>query len=172
MYTCLPPNADPFFFDGEDLREIADEATVKAGLTLFKDHQVIACDQESDLLWGKVADDQWDMPPDVQLRLAADGRLSFDCACGQAVCAHQVAVLLAYGDQRGETGQLLSAADTAIRDRKKRGRTEVRVENTSGEPWFGTWRAWSLSSAPGHRTGGAVPAGLRLFYPQLRTVAP
>jgi len=151
MYACLPPNVDPFFFDGEDLREIADEATVTAGLTMFKDHQVIACDQESDLLWGKVADDQRDLPPDVQLRLEADGRLSFVCACGQAVCAHQVAVLLAYGDQRGETGQLLSAADTAIRDRKKRGRTEVQVENTSGEPWFGTWRAWSLSSAPSPR---------------------
>jgi len=89
MYACLPPNVDPFFYDGEDLREIADEATVTAGLTLFKDHQVIACDQESDLLWGKVVDDQWDMPPDVQLRLEADGRLSFACACGQAVCAHQ-----------------------------------------------------------------------------------
>ncbi len=148
MYTCLPPNTDPFFFDGEDLREIADEQTIKAGLALFKDHQVIECDQENDLLCGKVADEKGDEPAEVQLQLAADGRLGFSCACGEAVCAHQVAILFAYGNRRGASDQLLSAADTAIRDRRKRGRTEVRVEATSGEPWFGTWRAWSLAASP------------------------
>ncbi len=148
MYTCLPPNIDPFFFDGDDLREIADEQTLKDGLALFKDHQVIECDQDNDLLWGKVSDEEWDLPADVQFRLEADGRLGFSCACGEAVCAHQVAVLLAYGDRRGAADPLLSAADTAIRDRRKRGRTEVRVESTSGEPWFGTWRAWSLTDSP------------------------
>jgi len=50
MHSCLPPNTDPFFFDGEDLREIADERIIKAGLTLFKDHKVIECYQENDLL--------------------------------------------------------------------------------------------------------------------------
>ncbi|MCA1766370.1 MAG: DEAD/DEAH box helicase, partial [Desulfobulbaceae bacterium] len=58
-------------------------------------------------------------------------------------CRHVVAVLFAYADQCGESNELISAVDNAIKDRTKRGRTEVRVEATSGEPWFGLWRASS-----------------------------
>lgn len=152
MFTCKSPNSDPFFFDGDDLRGIAEEQTLQKGLALFKEHSVVEFDQEGDLLWGKVADEEWDWPVDVQFQLKADGCISPQCGCGNTVCAHQVAVLFAYGDGQNETDQRLTAADTAINDRQKRGRTEVQVESTSGEPWFGTWRAWSMgSSSPFNR---------------------
>jgi len=145
-----PTNEDPFFFDREGFQAIATEQVMREGLSYFKEHRVISVDQDGDLLWAAVEDENEDLPLDVEIRLGEDGTLSLTCDCNddrQGVCRHQAAVLFAYADQQGEPDQLLTAVDTAIKDRIKRGRAEVRVEHLSGEPWFGGWQAASITSA-------------------------
>jgi superfamily II DNA or RNA helicase len=141
---------DPFFFDREELQGIAGEQVVGDGLRYFKEHRVIAIDQDREKLWGQVEDEQAEIPFAVEIRVDAEGLLSLACDCidsRTAACRHVVAALYAYADQKEASGQLLSAAETAIKDRVKRGRAEVVVEHLSGEPWFGTWQAASLSTA-------------------------
>lgn len=148
-YSTSPTNEDPYFFDREDLQKIADEQTIRQGLAYFKDHRVIEIDQDAEFLWAQVEDEDSDIPVDVQINLVHDGSLLFSCNCNGGrglVCRHQVAALFAYADQMGETNELSSAMDTAIKDRMKRGRSEVHVESVSGEPWFGSWRAASVTS--------------------------
>jgi superfamily II DNA or RNA helicase len=149
-WTICPPNQDPYFFDREDLQAIAAERILKHGLRCFKDKRVMEVDQDGGMLWARVEDEEFDLPLLVRIALQEDGNLSFACDCdpepGQ-VCSHQIATLYAYADLRGETDELISAADRAVKDRVKRGVSEVRVESMSGEPWFGVWRATSLNSA-------------------------
>ncbi|MEW6220854.1 MAG: SNF2-related protein, partial [Thermodesulfobacteriota bacterium] len=150
MACCITPaNDDPFFFDRDGLQAIAAEQVIGLGLRAFKEHRVLAIDQDGERLWAEVDDDGQEFPLQVEMVLDVEGRLEMACACQQdleTACPHQVATLLAYADQKGQTDQLLSAADSAIQERIKRGRTEVRVEPTSGEPWFGTWRAGSTAA--------------------------
>jgi superfamily II DNA or RNA helicase len=149
-FSVAPGHDDPFFFDREGLQGIADEQVVGDGLRYFKEHRVIAIDQDREKLWGQVEDEQADLPLAVEICLGADGLLLLGCDCidsRTAACRHVVAALYAYADQREASDQLLSAAETAIKDKVKRGRSEVMVEHLSGEPWFGTWQAASMSSA-------------------------
>jgi superfamily II DNA or RNA helicase len=138
---------DPFFFDREGLEAVAAAAVVGEGLRFFKEHRVMAVDQDHDRLWAQVEDEDLELPCSVELT-ATDERLVLACDCrdGEEVCRHMVAALYAYGEQKESTSQLFSAADTAIRDRIKRGRTEVTVEHLSGKPWFGEWQAETISS--------------------------
>lgn len=148
--SITPQHEDPFYFDGEALQTCAVEQTIGEGLRYFKEHRVIEIDQDSRILTGQVEDENEDLPVQVEIRLAEDGTLALECDCldsREAVCRHQVAVFYAYADRKEGAGQLLSAAETAIRDRIKRGRSEVQVEHLSGEPWFGTWQAASMPSA-------------------------
>ena len=50
------PHEDPFFFDREGLEAVADTAVVGEGLRCFKEHRVIAVDQDQELLWAQVED--------------------------------------------------------------------------------------------------------------------
>lgn len=142
---------DPYFFDREDLQTIADTGAIRQGLTFYKENRVIEVDQDQVLLWGQVEDPDLSIPCDVEIRPAEEDDLAFLCSCnaeqGESVCRHVVAVLFAYADQYGDANELLCAADSAIKERVKRGRSEVQVEPTSGEPWFGVWRAASLKSS-------------------------
>lgn len=143
-------STDLFFFDHEALRAITDENTVRQGLVFFKESRVFEINQENGSLCALVEDERSDLPVAVAIDIDSHGSLQFSCGCGDGrdgVCCHQVAVLCAYADQCGEAGQLLSAADSAIKDRVKRGRSEVQVESLSGRPWFGTWRAASATSS-------------------------
>ncbi len=150
-YTCAPINEDIFFFDREDLQTIADSKNISLGLTCFKENRVLEIDQDSTTLWAVVEDETMsDFPLDVKIKLGEEGELQFHCDCRdsiETVCRHQVAVLYAYADQRQEIDGLLTAVDTAIKDRIKRGKSEVRVEAEGGQPWFGSWQASSLNSA-------------------------
>ncbi|OQX12592.1 MAG: helicase, partial [Desulfobulbaceae bacterium A2] len=140
---------DPFLFDQEGLAALTDSDTLRQGLACFKDCRVFEIDQQGDVLRARVEDGEDGLPVTVEIRLAEDGHLHCACECsaGQTtLCLHQAAVLYAYADQCGETNQLLTASDAAIRDRVKRGRTEVRVESLDGFPWFGDWLASSLST--------------------------
>jgi len=141
---------DPFFFDQDELQSIADRTVIHCGLEDHRENRVMEIDQDQELLWGQVEGADPETPNEVEIRLGEAG-LSFTCDCGDSasgsVCRHVVAVLLKYSDQRGETDQLLTATDSAIKDRIKRGRSEVEAERLSGEPWFGSWRAASLGGA-------------------------
>ncbi len=142
--------SDPFFFDQDRLQAIADKTVIHYGLEDHRENRVMEIDQDQELLWGQVEGADPEVPNEVSIRFG-DAGLSFTCDCedGAAgtVCRHTVAVLCKYADQRGETDQLLTAADSAIKDRIKRGRSEVEAERLSGEPWFGSWRATSLGGA-------------------------
>ncbi len=140
---------DPFFFAQEGLSAMADEQAIRLGLTCFRACRVFEIDQQDNILLAKVEDNQSGLPLTVEIRLSEDGKLQCRCDCPaetQTLCLHQVAVLCAYADQCGETKQLLGASDAAIRDRVKRGRSEVRVESLGGSPWFGDWLASSVST--------------------------
>ncbi|OQX08539.1 MAG: helicase, partial [Desulfobulbaceae bacterium A2] len=141
--------ADPFFFDQEGLSAMADDQALRQGLACFRACRVFEIDQQDNILLAKVEDDQSGLPLTVEIRLTEDGKLLCSCDCPaehSTLCLHQVAVLYAYADQCGETKQLLGASDAAIRDRVKRGRSEVRVESLGGSPWFGDWLASSVST--------------------------
>lgn len=143
-------NEDPFFFDREGLAAVAADRAVGDGLRYFKEHRVLSIDQDGNRLWGEVEDEATDLPCAVEVCVAEDGRLSLSCACDdsrEAICRHQVAALYAYADQKEATDLRFSAAEIAIKDRVKRGRSEVVVEHLGGEPWFGTWQASSIAAA-------------------------
>ncbi len=141
---------DPFFFDQDKLQSIADKTVIHCGLEDHRENRVMEIDQDQELLWGRVEGADPELPNEVTIRFGDSG-LSFTCDCedgaSDSVCRHTVAVLCKYADQRGETDQLLTASDSAIKDRIKRGRSEVEAEPLSGEPWFGSWRATSLGGA-------------------------
>ena len=151
-------STDLFFFDQERLQSIADKRIVSQGLEDNRNNRVIHIDQDQGLLWSRVEGEDPEIPHDVTVS-AANNELSFDCDCDEtpdkAVCRHIVALLCNYADQYGETDVLLTAADTAIKDRAKRGRSEVGVTRLSGDPWFGPWRAESVGGSthfsPGYR---------------------
>nr|WP_320011272.1 DEAD/DEAH box helicase [uncultured Desulfobulbus sp.] len=138
---------DPFFYDREALEMVAGAAAVAEGLRCFKEHRVLSVDQEQDRLWAQVEDDDWELPCDV-LIVADDEGLDVQCTClsEDEFCWHVVAALYAYAEQKEAVGQLFTATDTAIRDRIKRGRSEVAVTQTSGKHWFGRWQAKTIGS--------------------------
>jgi len=144
----LPQHEDAFFFDREGLETVSRAQAVGEGLRYYKEHRVIAIDQNPQGLLAQVEDDALDLPCAVEIALVDDALL-LECDCtdqGTEVCRHMVAVLYAYADQREASDQIFSAADGAIKDRIKRGRTEVVVEHLSGKPWFGVWQAASLAT--------------------------
>ncbi len=150
-YSCKPANTDVFIFDREDLQSIASQQIISQGLICFKENRVLGLDQSENQLWAVVEDEELsDLPLDIQIDHSPDGRLFFTCDCDEGekeICLHQVAVLFAYADQRQEIEGLMSAADTAVKDRMKRAKSEVKVEAESGQPWFGSWRASSINAA-------------------------
>ena len=149
MQCSIPTQYDDaFFFDHEGLDAVAASAVIGDGLRYFKEHRVLAMDRDQSQLWAQVEDEDLDMPCGVEMVAQEAGLvLRCDCRDGNTVCRHMVAALYAYADQKESSNQLFSAADTAVRDRVQRGRSEVRVEHISGEPWFGIWQAESIAGA-------------------------
>lgn len=144
-----PDNKDPFFFDHEALQEIADRSAINQGLIFFKENRVIDLDRDDTVIWAQVEDEaRSDFPLDIEIEIDAGGKLHCHCSCDDGtdrICAHLVAALYAYADQRQTADGILSATDTAISDRIKRGKSEVTVAAESGEPWFGNWTAASIA---------------------------
>ncbi len=144
-------NSSQFYFDQERLQSIADKKTIGEGLHDHRENKVMEIDHSQNVLWGQVEGEDIDLPEIVSVRLV-EGRLSFNCECSEVfadgVCRHVVAVLCKYADQYGETDKLLTATDGAIKDRIKRGRSEVEVTCQDGNDiWFGNWHAESLGGA-------------------------
>ncbi|MGK2905878.1 MAG: SNF2-related protein [Desulfuromonadales bacterium] len=150
MPITVTTNRDtPFLFDREGLESFASKQVVSEGLRYFKEQRVMEIDQDRERLWGQVEDAELDAPCAVEITAGVDGVLRLGCDCSdiqETLCRHQVAVLFAYADQLESGGQLFSATETAVKDRVKRGRSEVVVDHLSGESWFGTWQAASVSS--------------------------
>lgn len=145
--TVAPQHEDPLFFDREGLEAVAAAPVVGEGLRYFKEHRVIGVDQDQERLWAQVEDEAMELPCTVEIAATDEGlTLACDCDDGAEACRHMVATLYTYAEQKEASGQLFSAADTAIRDRVKRGRTEVAVEHLNGTPWFGEWQAESMGS--------------------------
>ncbi len=146
-------NVDPFFFDSEAMARIAEESAIRDGLAFFKDHRVLDMghDPVARVLWGSMEHDNEEMlPHETRIELDENANLVYRCSCGncdtESACLHVVALLLSYSDQVDETDRLMTATDMALRDRIKRGRSEVRVEPVTESSCFGEWRAWSVTS--------------------------
>ncbi|MCP4287477.1 MAG: DEAD/DEAH box helicase family protein [Gammaproteobacteria bacterium] len=148
--TGLSPEEDPFLYDTDQLHAIAGDSVVRQGLAYFKENRVMDLDLDENGLWAQVEGGKKDSPYTTKLTYEEDGSLYVTCDCGfveEPVCKHAVAVLYAYTAGRaGGEESLTSAIDSAIEERTQRGRTEVKVTHLSGEPWFGAWRAASVTS--------------------------
>ncbi len=144
----IPADNDPFLYDHEALQQIADRSAINQGLVFFKENRVISLDRDDTVLWAQVEDEQRsDFPLDIEIEFDSDGKPRCHCSCddgAHGICAHLVAALYAYADHRQTADGILSAADTAINDRIKRGKSEVTVKAESGQPWFGNWTAASI----------------------------
>ncbi len=146
---AIPDNKDPFIYDHEALQQIAERSVIHQGLVFFKENRVIGLDRDDTNLWAQVEDEERsDFPLDVEIESDSSGRLHCHCNCddgADGICAHMVAALYAYTDHRQTADGILSATDTAINDRIKRGKSEVTVEAAGGQPWFGNWSAASIA---------------------------
>jgi len=144
-----PGDKDPFLFDHDALQQIADQSAINQGLIFFKENRVISLDRDETTLWAQVEDEaRSDFPLDIEIEIGADGNPHYQCNCddgSDGICAHLVAALYAYADHCQTAEGILSATDTAINDRIKRGKSEVTVKADGGEPWFGSWTAASIA---------------------------
>ena len=146
---------DLFLYDSEQLHALAPARVVETGLRWFKESRVTELERDEDNLWAQVEDPEREQPLSTDLGYDDAGNLTGVCGCGsmeEHVCAHAVAVLFQYAAQRdGTDAALLSARESALEERRQKGRTEVKVEHLGGEPWFGTWRAGSVGADPRFR---------------------
>ena len=163
-----PADPDPFLFDQEGLEALAPAELVRAGLRHFKETRVVAVDRDGACLWATVEDEGTEEQVALELTFDATGRLATHCACPAEPgppCVHALAALFAYVNQGADrsTGarELVGAAEGAINERIKRGRTEVAVEPVSGDLAFGAWRARSITSST------HVPVGYRVHIRSL-----
>ncbi|WP_295446524.1 DEAD/DEAH box helicase [uncultured Thiodictyon sp.] len=160
--------ADPFLMDQERLESLAPAELVRAGLRHFKDTRVVAVDRQRNCLWATVEDEDTEEQVSLELTIDDEGRLATHCACPAEPglpCVHALAALFAYVNGAADRGagvrELLGAAEGAIDERVKRGRTEVLVQQISGDLAFGAWSARSITSST------HVPVGYRVHIRSL-----
>lgn len=150
MNPLYPCPQDPFVFDIEQLQALADEQRVREGLDDFKANRVTWVEVEDGLLMARVEDAATEEEMALEIRSGIDGSLLAECGCGRidgALCRHGIAALFAHAAQAGASRELMSANESAIKERIQSARSEVRVEHLAAEPGYGPWLAWSVSSA-------------------------
>ncbi|MGM0575851.1 MAG: SWIM zinc finger family protein [Myxococcota bacterium] len=140
---------DPLLVHAEALRGLASDAVVKRGVRYFKEDRVHGLGWMEGHVWASVEGSRPGEPYEVELAVDEDGEIGVECSCPfdqEPTCKHAVATLLAYA-ARQEVGDetVRGAADEAVADRRKRGRTGVTVTHVGGDRWFGTWEARSLN---------------------------
>jgi superfamily II DNA or RNA helicase len=140
---------DPFRFDIDRLHRIAPETVVRDGLDDFKEKRVTDVALENGSLWAEVEDAASGDLMSLSMTLDDEGAPIVDCPCGSepGPCRHAVAALFAHASDRDDATSLRGAQESAIAERRERGRTEVKVSKLDGEPWFGTWQARTVSKA-------------------------
>lgn len=143
-----------FLIDDEQLRKATSKQAFEDGLACFNQDRVIEHYSEQGLLYGTVESEQHDGSYSLSILAGPKGQLSSDCECtnkSDMLCKHAVAALLAYNAPPEEEGLHGTAKDTAVKDRIKRGQTEVTVNHIEGQPDFGTWQAQSFVSTTGRK---------------------
>ena len=139
-----------FLYDTERLQQLASEAIIKSGLQYFNERRVFDLECTDQRISARVEGSLPDEPYTVTLSCGQDEQIQTQCDCSSdeaAVCKHCIAVLYAYSDQFAFADEHLGdAVDQAIQERVKKGRNEVRIEQLSGETYFGIWQASSMQS--------------------------
>ncbi|CRI67706.1 hypothetical protein THIOKS1760016 [Thiocapsa sp. KS1] len=141
---------DPFTFDQDQLHALAAADLVRDGLRYYKDNRVAELELDGVCLRADVEDEEDEEIVSLELSYDGDGNLVCLCNCGtpsDRPCVHALAALFARSARVAAEGELLGAVESAIDERVKRGRTEVRVEHLSGDPAYGAWTARSLVSS-------------------------
>jgi superfamily II DNA or RNA helicase len=164
-----PEQTDPFNgYDTKSMLAASSDDIYKAGLLYFKDDRVIEHYQQQAVLYGKVEGGDSAFPYTVELSHDDAGHLHGRCDCSanhttdhtadhtadsseqtvgeRLICKHAIATLLAFTESSDNSQLYSSAKDIAIRDRIKRGQTEVNVTHVDGLPTFGIWSAVSIVS--------------------------
>ncbi len=145
--------ADRLLFDAEGLAGLAREAVVRRGFAYFREDRVFDLGfEQGERLWASVEGSR-ELPYQVEVWLDEDGEICVECDCPydwEPACKHAIAALLAYAARQPVPGAVIaSAADEAVMERGKRGRSEVEVTHLDGDRWCGTWQARSLSGSSG-----------------------
>ncbi len=143
------PFNESFLYDSDALLQMTSESAYRQGILYFRENRVIECYAQANTLYAVVeGQSRPDDPYQVELFHDESGALHALCECehrSASVCQHAVAALLSFANQEQDSG-LASAMETAIKDRTKRGQTEVKVEKGDKHPWFGCWKASSVNS--------------------------
>ncbi len=145
----LVSDKDAFLYDADQLKAIADDETLRQGLAWFKENRVYSLTPTEEALRAGVEDGDSEESINCNLSYSTEGDLRVDCDChtsNTAVCAHAVAVLYTYA-AKSENHEFSGAVESAIELRAKRGRNEVLAEHVDGQPWFGSWKASSITSS-------------------------
>ncbi len=157
----MTTDIDPFLLDAEQLQILASDAVIQQGLADFRQQCVTELVRDERGLYAEVEDDELGM---LSLTLALDepSGLTSQCACLPAdsdsgICRHAVAALHAWSANAGD--ELLGAVDSAIAERVKRGRSEVKVTPLAKGAGFGSWRAQSVT--PGNHFSRAYKVHIR-----------
>jgi superfamily II DNA or RNA helicase len=140
---------DPFVLDTDRLHQLAAEAMVRDGLDDFKEKRVTEVAREGDMLFAEVEDASGGELLSLSVTLNEAGLPVAECPCKHhaGLCRHAIAALFAYSARQEDDAGLRGAEESAIAERRERGRTEVKVTKLDGEPWFGTWQARTISKA-------------------------
>ena len=137
-----------FLYDTEALSNLVPQNIYQQGLIYFKQERVIEVYEQDKKLFAQVEGSNADFPYDLELSIDNQDQLSANCDCNdREICKHTVAALLSFANDLSRQETTGSAMDDAIKDRIKRGQTEVRVKHIDGHPVFGAWQAASVVSS-------------------------
>ncbi|MBT7155568.1 MAG: helicase, partial [Deltaproteobacteria bacterium] len=107
--------------------------------------------RDDNQLWAYVEGNSDDSPYLIELETDGAVGIHVSCQCtnsSEQVCKHAIALLYHYIAQLPLADvEINNALGEALDERIKRGRTEVNATHTSGELWFGTWEASSITSS-------------------------
>lgn len=135
-------------FDTDRLYELTSERIVQQGLDDFKEKRVTSLLVDNDGLSAEVEDASTGELLNLSLALDDQGKPAADCVCTGDIdhlCRHAVAALFAHAAESEKAAETHGAREEALAERRQRGRTEVKTSKVDGQPWFGTWRARSVS---------------------------
>ena len=140
-----------FYYDTEKMQTLTSDGVIKQGLAYFKEDRVTDMGQDDNRLWAHVEGKSEDFPYHVELETDGTIGINVTCECNNSserVCKHAIALLYYYAARLPLADlEINNALEEAIDERIKRGRTEVNVTHISGELWFGSWEASSITSS-------------------------